>query len=371
MIVTTGIHESFMRLAMEEAHRGEGTTSPYPSVGCVVVKAGKIIGYGHTRAKGREHAEVNALQRLGPRARGATLYSTLEPCHHNDYTDCAPCSHWILKSHIRTVVWGARDPNPKNAGGSTRWLSAHRIRVIGRVLQKECEQLHEVFLVSLANKRPFVLVSTAVSLDGKITWQKGKSSKGEFSSSAAFRRVHNLRSRVDAIGVGITTIQIDNPRLTARAPHRSTPARVIIDSHCETPLSAKVFEATQGTVIVVTTAYAPLIRREELIAAGAQVIVAAETPTGQVNLKDAFRRLYKQGITSLMIEGGGELIASALKARLVDKVYLWYAPLLIGGRDTPTLVEGESLERFSDAPRLKDVTSEKIGDDLLITGYVK
>ncbi|MBI5135051.1 bifunctional diaminohydroxyphosphoribosylaminopyrimidine deaminase/5-amino-6-(5-phosphoribosylamino)uracil reductase RibD [Candidatus Uhrbacteria bacterium] len=364
-------HEEFMRLAMDQAHRGEGTTSPYPSVGCVIVKGGRVVGRGFTQPKGREHAEVHALKRLGNRAKGATLYSTLEPCHHNDYTDCEPCSQWIVGSGIRTVVWGARDPNPKNAGGCTRWLSARRVRVIGRVLQKECEQLHEVFLVSLARKRPFVLVSTAVSLDGKITWQKGKSSKGEFSSGAAFRRVHDLRSRVDAIGVGITTIQIDNPRLTARVGHRSTPARVIIDSHCETPVSAKVFEAKQGAVIVVTTAYAPLIRREELVAAGAQVIVAAETSTGQVNLKDALKRLYQQGITSLMIEGGGELIASALKARLVDKVYLWYAPLLIGGRDTPTLVEGEPLERLSDATRLKDVTSEKIGNDILIGGYIR
>ncbi len=365
-------HEQFMRLAMEEAKKGEGKTSPYPFVGCMVVRGGRVIGRGHTQPQGKEHAEVNVLKSLGKKARGATLYSTLEPCHANDYKECDPCSQWIKRSGIRTVVWGARDPNIKNKEGSTRWLTRAKVRVIGKVLQKECERLHEIFLVSLAKKRPFVLVNVAASLDGKITWKKEHSSKGQFSSDGAFKKIHELRGRMDAIAVGIHTVEIDDPRLTARIRGRNNPHRVIIDSHCRISPNARVFDAPNGSVIIVTTAYAPLIKRDELKEHGAEVVVVNDNQHGQVDLKEAMKVLYRDyHITSLMIEGGGELIASAFKARLVDKVQLWYAPLLIGGGGTPTAMEGEPLERFGDAIKLSELTTEKVGEDVFVSGYIR
>jgi len=361
-----------MHLAIEEAKKGEGKTSPYPFVGCVIVKSSRVIARGHTQPQGKEHAEVNALKALNKKARGATLYSTLEPCHANDYQECEACSQWIKRTGVRTVVWGARDPNIKNKEGSTHWLTRANIRVIGKILQKECEQLHEIFLRSLAKKRPFVLVNVAASLDGKITWRKERSSKGQFSSPKAFAKIHQLRSTVDAIAVGINTIEIDEPHLTARIRGRKNPHRIVIDSHCRLSSDARIFEAKEGKVFVVTTAYAPLIKRDELKERGAEVIVVNDDQRGQVDLKEAMKVLYRDyHITSVMIEGGGELIASAFKAHLVDKVQLWYAPLFIGGRDTPTAMEGEPLERFADAIKLRDLTAEKVGDDVLVTGYIK
>ncbi len=357
-----------MRLAIEEAKKGEGRTSPYPSVGCVVVRKGRVIARGYTQPKALEHAEASALKKLGDKARGATLYSTLESCHHNDYTESQPCDQWIAQSRIRHVVWGAADPNPKNKEGSTRWLKRKGITVTPRILGRECEQLHEIFLANLATKRPFVFVSTASSLDGKITWKKN-ASPVKFSSPQTLKRVHELRNRVDAIMVGIGTVEIDNPRLTARVSKAKNPHRIIVDAHCRLPLDAKVFDASSGTVIVLTTAYSPLLQRSILEEKGAQVVVAKESTSNMVDLRDGLKRLYEMGITSIMIEGGGELIASALQAKLVDKIYFWYSPMLLGGRETPTLVEGLELGRYSEAIAVRGMQSEMVGADLLITGY--
>lgn len=361
-------HEAFMRLAMEEAKKGEGRTSPYPSVGCVVVRAGKVIGRGYTQPQALEHAEASVLKKLGDKARGATLYSTLEPCHHNDHKESQPCDQWIAQARIRHVVWGASDPNLKNKEGSTRWLKRKGITVTPKILQKDCEQLHEIFLISLAKKRPFVFVSTAASLDGKITWKKN-ALPVKFSSPQALKRVHELRNRADAIMVGIGTVEIDNPRLTARVSKANNPHRIIVDAHCRLPLDAKVFDASSGTVIVLTTAYSPLLQRTLLEEKGAQVIVVKEVTSNMVDLRDGLKRLYEMGITSVMIEGGGELIASALYSKLVDKIYFWYSPMLLGGRETPTLVEGSELGRFNDAIAVTSMQSEVVGRDILITGY--
>ena len=295
---------------------------------------------------------------------------TLEPCHHIHEKQGKGCSQWIQARGVETVIWGAHDPNPRNKGGATRWLHRQGVRVIGNVLQKECERIHEVFLVSIKKKRPFVVISTALSLDGKITWRKD-ATPVKFSSPESLQWAHRLRSRVDAVCVGIRTVEIDDPRLTARIPGGRNPHRVIIDSKCQLSSSARVFRATTGRVIVVTTAYAPIVRRQELEKKGAQVIMARETLDGRVDLNDAMRELYKQSINSIMIEGGGELNASALASGIVDKVYLRYSPLLIGGRDTPTAMEGEPLERFACAVKLVDLTTEKIGEDILVSGYIR
>jgi len=358
-----------MRLAMQEAKKGEGRTSPYPSVGCIVVRAGRVIGRGFTQPQGLEHAEASVLKKLGDKARGATLYSTLEPCHHNDYKQSQPCDQWISQARVRHVVWGAADPNPKNKEGSTRWLKRKGITVTPKVLELECEQLHEIFLVSLAKKRPFVFISTAVSLDGKITWKKN-ASPIKFSSTESLKRVHELRNGADAVMVGMGTIEIDNPRLTSRMPRGKNPHRVIVDAHCRLPLDSKVFDASSGKVIVLTTAYSPLLARTMLEEKGAHVIVAKESTSSMVDLRDGLKHLYAMGITSVMIEGGGELIASALHSKLIDKIYCWYSPMLIGGRETPTLVEGSELERFSDAIQVEGLKAESVGNDMLVSGYI-
>ncbi len=365
-----GSHERFMRLAMAEAHKGEGTTSPYPFVGCVIVRAGKVIARGHTQPKGREHAEVHALKKLGRRAVGATLYSTLEPCHHNDYTDCEPCSQWIARSGVRTVVWGTTDPNPKNQSGSTRWLGTRGITVVTRVLDAECAKLHEIFLTSLAKHRPFVLLSTAMSLDGKITWKKDAPPQ-RFSSPEGLARVQELRNTVDAMGVGIRTADIDNPRLTVRIPGGRNPHRIVFDSEARLSPRARLFEAKSGRVYVLTTQRAPLARRRALERRGARVVVLPSRRDGRVDLAKAFRWLYtSERITSIMVEGGGELIASLFHSHLVDKFYFWYSPIIIGGADTPTAVEGPELKKFTDATTIKEYSVERVGSDILVEGYV-
>lgn len=372
-------NDRFMRIAIEEGKKGEGSTSPYPFVGCVIVKGSRVIASGHTQPEGKEHAEVNALKKLGGRAFGATLYSTLEPCHHNDYTDCESCSQWIARSGIKIVVWGTTDPNPKNQRGSTRWLRAQGVRVVTRVLEAECKKLHEIFLTSLAKQRPFVLLSTASSLDGKITWKHG-ASPVKFSSPEAMARVHRLRSSVDAICVGIRTVEIDNPRLTARqkmfrgwsSEHWKNPHRIVVDTTCRLSTRAQIFEAPSGLVYVLTTNCASVKNRRRLERAGAQVIVCGRMNNGLVDLADGFRRLYHDHrITSIMIEGGGELIASAFQQQLVDKLYFFYSSIIMGGRDTPTAVEGEQLKKFSDAPRIKELSVERVGSDILMSGYIK
>ncbi len=360
-----------MRLAIEEAKKGEGTTSPYPFVGCVIVKAGRIIARGHTQPQGKEHAEVNALKKLRGRTAGATLYSTLEPCHHNDYTECEPCSNWIARSGVKTVVWGTTDPNPKNQSGSTKWLRKKGIRVITGVLEPECAKLHEIFLTSLAKRRPFVLLCTGVTLDGKITWKKD-ARPVRFSSPEALQRVHELRYTVDAIATGIRTIEIDNPRLTVRLPGKIKPLhRIVVDATCRLSPKAKIFAAPTGKVYVLTTRRAPMLRSMGVRRAGAKVIVCKAQPNGNVDLADGLKKLYKEErITSIMIEGGGELIASALSQKLVDKLYFFYSPIIMGGRDTPTPVEGRHLKKFSDAVRIKELSVSHVGSDILMSGYL-
>lgn len=355
-----------MAHAIREARKAEGTTGIRPFVGCLLVKNGHVIAQSHTQRDGRFHAEAHALRKAGAKAINATLYSTLEPCHHN--SQGIPCDRLIVASGIRRVVWGCHDPAPKNGIGGTRFLRKHRVRVTPSVLRDECIRLHEAFLTGVRHHRPFVLLSTAMTLDGKITWKKGQ--RVGISDYASLRRVHLLRSKADAIAVGIRTIGVDNPRLTARVRGGKDPDRVIFDSNATLSPTARVFLPSRGRVFVVTTQKPSHPRCRKLAKKGAVIVSVRKDRHGHADIPSALRALYGHGIRSLMVEGGGELIAAMLAAKVVDKAYFWFAPLLVGGASTPTGVEGKGLTRFSDAPRLRDIRIERVGNDVLFEGYL-
>ena len=356
--------EQVMRLALRLAARGEGKTRPNPMVGAIVVHSGRIVGQGYHRKAGQPHAEVLALRQAGSRAKGGTLYVTLEPCHHFGRTP--PCTEAIVRSGIRRVVAATIDPNPLNQGRGVRFLRSRGIQTRVGLLQKEARELNKVFATWMRLKRPFVTVKVAQSLDGKIATRTGDSRW--VSGPAARAWVHRLRAQVDAILVGAATVLKDNPRLTARTDGAARqPIKIIVDSHLRTSPGARIFSS--GRVIVATTTSAPHSKENRLLRAGAEVL-RLPARRGRVHLKSLLRELARREISHLLIEGGGEVIASAFEARAVDRFCCIIAPKVIGGRAAPTAVGGEGIAYLSQAMPLKDFTVRRLGSDLLLEGDV-
>ena len=366
-------HERFMSEALRLARRGLGRTSPNPMVGAVVVRGGRVVGRGWHRRAGAPHAEVLALRQAGARARGATLYVTLEPCAHVGRTP--PCVDAVIASGITRVVAAMRDPNPRTHGRGFRRLHAAGLAVVQDVLREDAERLNEVFCTYMSARRPFVSVKIAQSLDGKIATAGGQSRW--ISGAAARRFVHRLRTQVDAIAVGVNTVLADDPLLTVRDRHdrplamgRRPPLRVVVDSQLRTPPSARLFTQQASSVIIATTARAPLARTRRLTARGAE-IVRLPARRGGVDLRALCRWLARHDVTHLLIEGGGEVIASALADRLVDRAYVIQAPCFIGGRHAPTSVGGAGAPSLAQAWRLAQPRRRRLGDDWLIEGLVR
>ncbi len=360
-----------MRLALQLAVRAQGRTRPNPMVGAVVVRQGQVKGQGFHRRVGLAHAEVLALTQAGRHARGATLYVSLEPCAHTGRTP--PCTEAIKRAKIQRVVVAMIDPNPKNRGRGLRWLRRHGIQTTLGVLKREANALNRVFVTWMREGRPFVTVKVAQSLDGKIATRMGTSRW--ISSPKARQWVHRLRSQVDAILVGVNTVLKDNPRLTVRSEVRGQrsevrrePIKVILDSHLRTPPSARIF-SSGGPVIVATTQSASADREKRLRQKGAE-IWRFPSQKGRVSLPALLRRLAKREISHLLVEGGGEVIASAFQAQAVDRLVCIVAPSLIGGREAPTSVEGEGAVSLQQAVSLKNLSVGRLGSDLLITAEV-
>ena len=359
--------EDFMREALMLARNATGRTAPNPLVGAVIVRTGRIVAAGWHRETGTPHAEIHALRMAGELARGATLYVTLEPCAH--YGRTGPCAKAVAEAGIRRVVIAMRDPNPLVAGKGIRILEEAGIEVKVGVLEEEARRLNEVFLKWIATKMPFVVLKTAMSLDGKIATHAGDSAW--ITNEAARLRVHQWRDTYAAILVGIGTVLADDPSLTARLPDGTghNPIRVIVDSLARTPLTAKVVMDGAARTIVAVTERAPKERCAALNAAGVRVIFAGDGT--RVDLHQLLQELGKEEVSSVFAEGGGTVNFALLKAGIVDKVHAFIAPIFIGGRDAETPVEGEGFGRLSDAVRLARVEHEPIGDNLLITGYVE
>jgi len=362
-----------MQAALKLAVKAQGRTRPNPMVGAVVVRAGRIVGTGWHQKAGQPHAEVLALRRAGPRARGATLYVSLEPCAHTGRTP--PCAQAIADAGIRRVVAAMSDPNPKNQGRGIRQLKAQGIQTSVGLLEKEARAINRVFITWMSAGRPFVTVKVAQSLDGKIATRTGSSRW--ISGRQAREWVHRLRAQVDAILVGVETVLKDDPRLTVRGPltlslskgeRRRSPVRVILDSHLRTPPMARIF-SSRMTVIIATTARASKEREQRLLRAGAEIL-RLPGRNGRVDIRALLKRLARREISHLLIEGGGEVIASAFEARAVDRIVCIIAPAVIGGRDAPTGVEGTGVKSLDAAIPLRNVQVRQLGKDLLVTADV-
>ena len=359
--------EDYMREALRIARYAEGRTSPNPLVGAVIVRDGRIIAEGWHRKAGTPHAEIHALRMAGDLARGATLYVTLEPCSH--YGRTGPCAKAVAEAGIARVVVAMQDPNPKVAGRGMEMLRAAGVEVRCGVLAAEAARLNEVFLHWITTGLPFVALKTAMTLDGKIATHTGDSQW--ITGEASRLRVHELRDRYDAILVGIGTVLHDDPSLTTRLPDRQgkNPLRIVLDSMARTPRAAKFLTDGAAPTLIAVTARAPQERVAALRQAGAEVLVCGEGP--RVDAQALLKALGEREISSVFVEGGGRVNASLLAAGLVDKVYAFVAPKLVGGRDALTPVEGVGAERLSDAVTLTGLAAETVGEDVLLTGYVR
>ena len=359
--------EDYMREALRIARYAEGRTSPNPLVGAVIVRDGRIIAEGWHRKAGTPHAEIHALRMAGDLARGATLYVTLEPCSH--YGRTGPCAKAVAEAGIARVVVAMQDPNPKVAGRGMEMLRAAGVEVCCGVLAAEAARLNEVFLHWITTGLPFVALKTAMTLDGKIATHTGDSQW--ITGEASRLRVHELRDRYDAILVGIGTVLHDDPSLTTRLPDRQGkhPLRIVLDSMARTPRTAKLLTDGAVPTLIAVTARAPQERVAALRQAGAEVLVCGEGP--RVDARALLKALGEREISSVFVEGGGRVNASLLAAGFVDKVYAFVAPKLVGGRDALTPVEGTGAERLSDAVTLTGLVAETVGEDVLLTGYVR
>ena len=358
--------EKWMRAALDWSFRGKGHTSPRPSVGCVIVKNDLILGGGHTqRGNGNPHAEVMALREAAKKGdvAGATAYVTLEPCSH--FATTPPCCDALISHKIARVVAGVVDPNPLVAGNGFLKLRAAGVEVVQGVLADDCFRAQDEFLVSIVQKRPFVTLKAAVSLDGKIARPDGQSKW--ISGPQSREEAHLLRAWSDAVLVGIETVLCDNPTLDVRLKGDwPQPKRIVLDSRARLPLDAKIWHnAPELLVFVASTAEKS--RVDALKARGATVI---EAPHGQNGLDWDFigAQLYARDCISLLIEGGARVAGSALQAKIVHKIAFFVAPLLIG--EGKSALSGFQTSDLSLAPRLQLVRSRVFGVDTLIDGYL-
>ncbi|HEX2932220.1 MAG TPA: bifunctional diaminohydroxyphosphoribosylaminopyrimidine deaminase/5-amino-6-(5-phosphoribosylamino)uracil reductase RibD [Candidatus Binatia bacterium] len=355
----------YLRMARRLAQRAAGRTSPNPIVGAVIVRNGKIVGTGYHRFAGGDHAEIIALKRAGARAKGATLYITLEPCSHQGRTP--PCTRALIGAGIKEVVAGTRDPNPRVAGRGFERLKRAGIRVRIGLQETECRALIEVFAKFIVRRTPFITLKLAASLDGKIAAASGDA---RWISNAASRRwVHQLRNQVDAVLVGLGTVRADNPQLTCRMPGGRNPWRVILDDRLRMPLTAKVLhQRDPQKTIVVTTALAPAAKARALQRLGAQVW-RLPMRRHRIAWRPLLRKLASAEIVSVMIEGGATVAASALREKIVDKIIFFYAPKVLGG-DGLGMIGGLGIRRVRQSVGVKKLTVKKSGSDFVLIGYL-
>ena len=357
-----------MEWALTLAAQARGRTSPNPLVGAVIVRDGEIVGEGYHQRAGDFHAEIHALNQAKGAAEGATMYVTLEPCCHWGRTP--PCTEAVIRAKLSSVFVAMKDPNPLVAGSGIRRLEKAGISVQVGLCEEESQELNEVFIKYITTQRPFVILKSAISLDGKIATSTGESQW--ITSEASRQKGHEIRAQVDAILVGIGTVLHDNPLLTTRLPDRrgEDPIRVILDSHGRTPLEAKVFNpASNAGTLIVATKDAPLQKIGAFKTAGAEVLIVKEKD-GRVCLETLMQELGRREITSVLIEGGGEINGAALETGVVDKVMFFVAPKLIGGRDAPGPIGGRGIARLAEAFELHSVKTTQIDSDFLIEGYL-
>ena len=366
--VTVRQHERHMRRALELAARGRGLVSPNPMVGAVIVRGGQVVGEGwYEGPRGRPHAEINALREAGDRARGATLYCTLEPCDHHGSTP--PCTDAVIASGVASVVVAAGDPNPIVDGRGFARLRDAGIDTSDGVLADEAHRMNAAFERHVTTGLPFVTWKAAASLDGK-TAARDRSSKW-ITGEPARADVQRLRADADAIAVGAGTVLADDPSLTVRHPAYvgPPPLRVVVDAAGRVPAGAAVFDGTAPT-FVATTDRAAREHVDAWTAAGADVGTFGDDGSGGVALPELLGHLGKRDVQGLVVEGGATLAWSFVRDGLVDRVVLYLAPKLIGGVDAPGVLAGPGFAPIGDALDLRITSVERIGDDVRVEADV-
>lgn len=359
----------FMRLALKEARKGLGRTSPNPCVGAVIVRGQAVIATGYHKKAGTPHAEIHALRKAGESASGATLYVTLEPCNHIGRTP--PCTRAIVASGIRRVVVGMEDPNPLVDGSGNSYLQAQGIEVLSGVLEAECRLLNRPFIKYITQALPWVVMKAGMSLDGRISYQPEQS--GWITGPASSCKVHRLRDRVDAILVGSSTVTVDDPALTTRLPQGRgrDPIRVILDTHLSIPESARLLHLDSSAPTWIFCGSEVSLEKKEMFCKTGKIVVhqVGCDVDGRVDLLQMLKTLASAGVVSLLVEGGATIHGAFLRQQLVDHVNLFIAPIFAGSSGAP-LVEGMNIASANDAVRLHNVRYSRLGQDVMVEGDV-
>lgn len=361
----SGQHLKMMRLALSEARKGVGKTAPNPAVGCVIVKDGLVVGKGWHRKAGTPHAEVHALRAAGELAAGADVYVTLEPCSHFGKTP--PCAKALIEARVARVFVAMVDPNPLVSGRGIRMLQDAGIEVEVGFLEAESRELNRPFIKWMQTRLPYVVLKSALTLDGKSATSTGDSRW--VTGDLARREVHRLRGRLDAIMVGVGTVLKDDPLLTCRVPGGKDPLRVVVDSTLRIPRHAALFNLKSPAQTVIATCCSDQARIDAVAAQGVEVMSCREKD-GRVDLDDLLAKLGERGVQSILLEGGSHLAGAFLRGGLIDHCVLFLAPKLVGGGGLG-LFAGEGVHLMADAIRLEDVKVRRVGIDLLVEGTPK
>ena len=361
------IDRAYMQEAIALAERGRGHTAPNPMVGCVLVKDGRVIGRGYHHQYGSLHAERDALAACSEDPAGATMYVTLEPCCHHGKQP--PCTDAILAAGIARVVVGATDPNPLVGGKGIALLQAGGVAVEAGLLEEEIREQNRIFLKYITQKRPWVSLKVAMTLDGKIATASGDARW--VTSEPARRFVHALRGQRSGICVGAGTVRLDDPMLDCRVEGYHNPVRILPDSRASLPLESRIVRsAGEIRTLVAHTDAADAGQLEQLRACGVELLPCAAAD-GHVDLRDMLDRLGALGIDSILLEGGEALNGSFVAQDLVDEYYIFIAPKLLGGQDAKTAVGGVGFDTMAAARDIRIRSVDTIGPDILIHGYPK
>jgi diaminohydroxyphosphoribosylaminopyrimidine deaminase/5-amino-6-(5-phosphoribosylamino)uracil reductase len=350
-----------MTRCLELARQAAGQTAPNPMVGSVIVKQGRVVGEGFHPGAGHPHAEVFALRQAGAEAQDATLYVNLEPCNHTGRTP--PCTEAIIQAGVTRVVAGMVDPDPRVSGSGIKRLRQAGIEVMVGVEEEACQRLNEGFVYRILRQRPLGLLKFAMTLDGKIATSTGHSQW--VTGDLARTEVHRLRATCDAVVVGGNTVRCDNPQLTSHG-HGHNPARIVMSRQLNLPLHANLWQIQIAPTLVFTSLEAPADQAEALMQTGVEVIRLVNLTPQAVT-----QQLYDRGHAMVLWECGGTLAAQAFQEQIIDKIWAFVAPKLVGGQTAPTPVGDLGIAHMFNAIPLERLTYRSIGTDLLIEGYVK
>jgi diaminohydroxyphosphoribosylaminopyrimidine deaminase / 5-amino-6-(5-phosphoribosylamino)uracil reductase len=356
-------HEFYMDLALSNAQAMKGQTDPNPLVGSVIVNDNRIVGIGTHLKAGEPHAEIHALRMAGEKAKGGTIYVTLEPCSHHGRT--GPCAVAIVEAGIKKVVIATLDPNPVVSGNGVKILEDAGIEVVVGVRQEESQKMNEVFNKFIVEKTPFVTLKAGITLDGKIATHSFDSKW--ITSEEARKDVHHLRNESMGILVGVNTVIKDDPELTTRIPNGRNPIRIVLDSSLRIPLESKLITDKLAETWIFTGENYDIEKRKVLENFGVSVFKTSGRK--HVNPAEVLQILGEKLVSSVLIEGGGTINWAFLEKKLIDKVVLYVAPKIIGGHNSPSFLAGAGFDKVRDAVHLSNISLQQIGSDYKFTGY--